>query len=174
MKRVDYTLGIILILLISISGCFEDVKEVSLDSSDTEMGVPTGLSADVSDGAVSLSWDNVLNASSYNLYRKTGAFGDLGLLANTASTSYLDEDVNNGQDYYYTVTAVSETGLEGERADEVQAIPSVYSIMINGGAKYTNSTDVVLSLTAPVTCVLMKISNEPDLADAHLGPADRV
>ncbi|MBN2185709.1 MAG: hypothetical protein JW746_10315 [Candidatus Krumholzibacteriota bacterium] len=167
MKRVDYTLVIILILLISVSGCFEDVKEVSLDSTDTEIGIPAGLSADVSDGAVALSWVNVLGAASYNLYKKTGVAGDMKFLVNTAATSYLDEDVNNGQDYYYTVSAVSEKGLEGERTGEVQAIPSVYSIRINGGAKYTNSTDVVLSLTAPVTCVLMKISNEPDLADAE-------
>ncbi len=156
----------VLILLISVSGCFDDVKEVDIDPPGSELGIPGGLNADVGDGEIILTWESVADASSYNIYRMTGYYGTLGLVANTAALTYLDNSVRNGQEYYYTVAAVNNSGLEGGRAETIHAIPSIYSIRINNGDRFTNSTDVILSLTAPVSCVLMKISNDPDLSEA--------
>jgi hypothetical protein len=48
----------------------------------------------------------------------------------------------------------------------VEAVPSAYSIVINQGSEYTSSRNVILSLTAPGSTELMKISNSPDLTGA--------
>ena len=58
---------------------------------------------------VSLSWNasTSSNVVGYNIYRGTVQGGNYGLQNSMiASTSYTDTMVQNGQTYYYAVTAV--------------------------------------------------------------------
>jgi hypothetical protein len=71
-------------------------------------------------GKIELTWDAVSGAQSYNIYRlykrKPALVSPTDstylYYTNTTATSYDDENVVVGEDYYYIVTAVDANGLE--------------------------------------------------------------
>jgi fibronectin type 3 domain-containing protein len=84
---------------------------------------PLHLRANSGNGRVSLSWDPVDEADSYNVKRSETAGGPYTLLMNTNITDYIDKRVTNGVTYYYIVAAANLVG-EGALSDEVNAIPN--------------------------------------------------
>lgn len=92
----------------------------------TAPAAPTGLAASSSDGAVELEWSSVDGADTYNVYRAASATDSASgsaLDTGISSTSYQDPSVENGERYYYRVTAVDADGNEGDGSEEVEAIP---------------------------------------------------
>jgi len=92
---------------------------------------PTNLRAVPGDGAISLTWDPVEGASSYNVYlaqeagvtkenyqSKPGGARITGIL----NPLYQVSGLQNGVTYYFVVTAVNETG-ESPESEEVSATP---------------------------------------------------
>jgi uncharacterized repeat protein (TIGR02543 family) len=73
---------------------------------------PTGLVvSSSSSGSVSLSWNTIANAYSYDVYRantKTSALARIG--TNITGTSWTDSTVSAGVMYYYTVRGVNTSG----------------------------------------------------------------
>lgn len=61
--------------------------------------LPPNINAQANGNSISLSWEAANNATSYNIYR------DEIFIANTESTSYLDEGLEYGTLYEYTVTS---------------------------------------------------------------------
>lgn len=59
----------------------------------------------------------------YNIYRRTGTSTDLVLIGTAEDTSYLDVTAKAGKHYYYSVSAVHEGPVEGQRTDEVGVMP---------------------------------------------------
>src|SRR5690606_21436843 len=55
-------------------------------------------------GNVSLSWNTVVNATSYKVYR------GVSVIATTTATSYVDSGLTFGGHYTYTVKAVNNAG----------------------------------------------------------------
>ncbi len=157
-------LALVLLLLGSLFGCLEDIEEVPLDPGIDEIQAPRGLAAQVDDGLVILSWRRAAGASSYRVYREEGEDERPGRLATTVDTFYVDTGVRNGEEYWYSVSAVAASGIEGDRSEKIAAVPTAYSIIINGGAEYTGSRTVDLQLSAPVTTVMMIIANESGFA----------
>jgi fibronectin type 3 domain-containing protein len=160
------SMALILVLSVLAVGCLNDIEEASLELAGTEIAAPAGLTARVSDGTVHLEWRSVSGASSYRLYRATGQPLDPTRIAETADTSYTDSNLVNGRVYYYSVAAVTAGPLEGSPSDQITAVPSVYSILINGGTEVTSSRSVTLEITGPSTTALMKIGHDPDLTGA--------
>lgn len=159
MKRMA-ALTLALLLLGSGFGCLEDIEEVPLDPGIDEIQAPRGLAAQVDDGLIILTWRRAAGASAYRLYRAESEEERPDRLAATVDTFYVDADVRNGQEYYYSVSAVAASGIEGDRSEKIAAVPTAYSIIINGGDEYTGSRTVNLQLSAPITTVLMMIANE--------------
>lgn len=87
---------------------------------------PSNLSATSGDSEVSLSWDAVGAAETYNVYRSTsstdGADGE-PMKTEVSSSSYTDATAENGTVYYYRVTAVDSKGDESTASDEVKKTP---------------------------------------------------
>ena len=73
---------------------------------------PTNLHASYESGFVSLSWDAVENAQSYNIYRNRV------LIGNTSETSYDDLSVPYGV-YAYSLKSVDENGILSTASEEV-------------------------------------------------------
>ncbi len=140
-------------------GCLEDIEEVPLDRDGDALEAPAGVSAGVGEGSILLSWSPVDGASSYNVYRRASSVSVSELAGNTSSTSYLDDGLVNGREYMFAVAALDSRGLEGRRTEEIAAVPSVYSIRIGDGSGVANSGTVDITITAPSTTVLMKISD---------------
>ncbi len=102
----------------------------SLDASARTNAVPSvpfGLSVAPADSQASLAWspptDNGgSSVTSYNVYRSI-TLGSYALLGNTASLSYSDPGLSNGQRYYYSVAAVNAVG-EGTRTTQIPVVPA--------------------------------------------------
>jgi hypothetical protein len=83
------------------------------------------LTAVAGDGVVTLSWNAVSGASSYNVIRGTTEGGPYTLtngVAGGTSTNYTDNSVSDGTPYYYVVTAVN-AGGQGVDSNEAEALP---------------------------------------------------
>ena len=102
---------------------------------------PSGVSASVSPGAVSLSWTNApLNPTSFSLKRSTNNGGPYFTLATNITTgvqatTYTDASVSNFTTYYYVVTALNGFG-ESANSIQVTATPTapVPTAINSGGA----------------------------------------
>lgn len=86
------------------------------------VAAPTGVSATATPGQISVSWNNVSGASSYEVLRSTtngGPYTSLqsGILAN----SYIDSTVTNGSTYYYVVRSFN--GLYSANSVQVAKKP---------------------------------------------------
>jgi fibronectin type 3 domain-containing protein len=116
-KTIAY-IGVALALL-AIVGC-----------GDSTPVAPTGLVI-TSTSPITLSWNVVLAATSYNIYRGSvsGGLSSKTLLATNApagnqspSTTFTDTTVTTGVTYYYQVTAVN-WDKESAPSNEVSVTP---------------------------------------------------
>lgn len=71
--------------------------------------VPTGITSIVDGNSISVSWEYVSDADSYNVYRSSSAEGGYSLLGTTSYTSYKDNSPLSGYNYY-KVSAVNSNG----------------------------------------------------------------
>lgn len=102
-----------------------DFKGATRPSSDTSYGAyeaatvqqapaaPTGLSAAAGNAQVALTWNASSGATNYNVYRGSSSGGETLLASGVTGTSYTDSGLTNGDNYYYTVTAVNSAGASG-------------------------------------------------------------
>ena len=84
---------------------------------------PPGLSADAGDAQVTLNWNGVPGATTYNLKRglsPTGPFTTVA--AATSATNFADLTVTNGTTFYYVVSTVR-LGCESTNSPAVSATP---------------------------------------------------
>lgn len=151
---------------IVLPSCFDDIEEVPLVVDDEDLQAPVSIRTIMGDGQIILSWTSVEEAVTYRLYRSQTLGEEWVRIVETADTFYTDETVVNGIQYLYRVSSVGSTGIESLRSEPVPAMPSVYSIMINGGLPSTGSRLVELSLNAPPSTAAMRLSNVPDFGSA--------
>lgn len=84
---------------------------------------PITLTATPGNTQVSLTWNEVPDATSYNVKRATTEGGPYTTVAtDLAVNTYLDTNVTNGTIYYYVVTAVIDSD-ESANSNEVSATP---------------------------------------------------
>lgn len=90
----------------------------------TGSDAPTGLTV-TSTTPISLSWNSVSDAVSYNIYRGTASGGLTAktlLSSGDTGTTYTDTAAMAGTTYYYQVTAVNKSGTESGASNEVNAV----------------------------------------------------
>ncbi|REE82689.1 glycosidase [Paenibacillus taihuensis] len=114
-------------------------------SSTTELAlVPQVLhvAAVGGNGEVSLTWDAVDDATGYNVYRAAIEGGQLDFAGHADGNTWADTTVENGKKYYYTVTAVTDSG-ESLLSEYASATPS---FTIEGVAITQQSAPVTLGV----------------------------
>jgi fibronectin type 3 domain-containing protein len=85
---------------------------------------PTGLTAVTGNSTVTLSWNGLAEATSYNVKRASSPAGDyVAVGSGITSLLYVDDQAENGTTYYYVVSAVNDVG-EGANSDYVSATPN--------------------------------------------------
>jgi len=94
-----------------------------LDGSIGPIAGPNNLKATAGNAQVSLSWDSVSGATSYNIYRSLTSGSGYTKIGSSAVTSGTDTGLTNGTTYYYVVTAVTSSG-ESAQSSEASATPS--------------------------------------------------
>jgi fibronectin type 3 domain-containing protein len=88
---------------------------------------PTGLQAVSGDGQITLTWQPPANTGSsaikgYRVYRSTSPGTETPQMDIGNMQRYIDGNLNNGQPYYYKVSAVNSMG-EGPLSNEASAVP---------------------------------------------------
>ncbi|MDO5381486.1 MAG: pectinesterase family protein, partial [Eubacteriales bacterium] len=117
----------------------------------------TKLSADGSSTEVSLSWEAVEGATSYDVYKALGSNGTMGVVVNTASTSYVDKDVKAEEPYYYYIVAKNDNNTSNP-SKTMQVLTSdghtgdyVYENAATKVTVVSKSNDTVFTDNASVT-----------------------
>lgn len=131
---------------------------------------PTKILVKVGNGVVELAWafeSDTTQVKEYRVYRKDRAGIAFQRIASTKVRRYRDNGLTNGVRLFYQIAAVNKSNVEGARSDSVAAMPAIYSIQLAGGARYTNSPNVTLAITAPASTALMMISNDSSFAGAR-------
>src|SRR5258708_11224360 len=95
---------------------------------------PAGLTANVVNSQVALTWPVSSGANSYNVKRSTINGSGYAQIVNTTGTNFTDSGLTNGTTYYYVVSAVSSSG-EGPNSTQASATP------VSGPADVTITVD---------------------------------
>ena len=119
-------------------------------------GAPRNLEATSGDSQIILAWEAPSNdggrsITGYNIYRGTSPGGEASTpLASTSSATltYTDDGVTNGQVYYYLVRAVNEEG-PGDPSNEASATPATVPDAPSLTSTKAGSGYIVLQWTAP-------------------------
>jgi hypothetical protein len=88
--------------------------------------VVTDLLARVKPGKIALLWTPIPEAASYNIYRRKGTQPFVLIQSRhvTSVATYLDQPVNNGSTYVYSVRWVDSDGRESGPSSEISATPT--------------------------------------------------
>jgi|GEM_PF-6521835 len=109
------------------------------------VAAPTGVIASPTNAAVTVTWNSVAGAASYNVKRSSSSGGPLAVIqSNLAATGFSDGGLVNGTAYFYVVTANS-PGFESADSASASAVPVVtlpiptglVGFPANGGATLT-------------------------------------
>ncbi|MBD3290359.1 hypothetical protein GF337_16265, partial [candidate division KSB1 bacterium] len=160
--------SIIAISLMLFSVCEKRHAELMTPFGNAFLGAPQNLNATTGDNLVTLTWTVTSDSgvAVYFIYRRDSMQQQPSFLDSSATKEYTDENVVNGNLYFYQVSAVDSAGYEGERSAEIRVRPSVYDIIIEDGKKYTNNQTVTLKLTADLNTHYMMIANDSTFTDA--------
>ncbi|MDR1219257.1 MAG: hypothetical protein LBK73_06550 [Treponema sp.] len=90
---------------------FESARSAPTAATVTGPAVPTDMSASAADDQVTVSWDAVDGASSYNVYRADSQTGTYTKVGASTSPPYIETVAATGT-YYYAVSAVGASGFE--------------------------------------------------------------
>ncbi|MDZ7265851.1 MAG: hypothetical protein ONB48_00770 [candidate division KSB1 bacterium] len=157
-------------------------KPTSPDTTGDFSVVPTNLALVLGDRQLSLAWTipDPGGVRNFRIYRFDSSQivitppnkieRRFKLLDSTRALNYVDRTVRNGVTYFYQVSAVSNKGYEGPRSAEVAGRPNVYGVRIASGVNITRDPKIVLTITAPATTVLMKVSNDTALSRVSWQP----
>jgi DNA/RNA endonuclease G (NUC1)/fibronectin type 3 domain-containing protein len=85
---------------------------------------PTGVVATPGDTQISLTWNSVAGATSYNVKRSTISGSGYSTVASPTTNSHTDTGLTNGTTYFYVITAIGPGG-ESVNSSEVSATPAV-------------------------------------------------
>ena len=110
---------------------------------------PTGLAVSAGLTNVSLSWNAVTGATSYDVYRATssGQEGNTPIATGVTAPTFTDSNVTGGTTYYYEVTAVDAAG-QSRMSSEVSATLPQVPAAPTGLAVSAGLTNVSLSWNA--------------------------
>jgi len=120
----------------------------------TVPSAPMNLAATPLNGQVTISWqapqsNGGLGVTSYSILRGTMS-GAETLLASTSGTSYADNELTNGQAYYYLVKAINAIGT-GPASNEASAVPKAVPTAPNSPSAVGGVGSITLSWSAPTS-----------------------
>ena len=105
---------------------------------------PVNLTATTGDGFVSLDWDQVSNATGYNVYydEMSGVTDNDSVITGITDDNYTLSNLQNNTTYYFRVASVNSNGISA-LSSEVSATPS--SNISNSDFSCTDNTSTCIS-----------------------------
>lgn len=112
---------------IDIYGNLSDFSDSVIATASLRPDIPTGLDSKVFSATAFLFWEvhPSPHVTGYNLYRANTEDGEYIKINSELidEITYIDSSLNDGTEYYYTLTAVYTTGYESFQSDTILAIP---------------------------------------------------
>lgn len=109
-------------LTLSMVSEFIPLKEpvnVYAEEVHTSLSAPSGIEIpSVTQTSISLKWNEVDGAESYNIYRARLGYKDFKLIGNSQTADFVDENIESDSTYLYKISSVNGKG-EGEQSAEV-------------------------------------------------------
>ena len=180
MRRKQGNIILLLILsvtLLILARCSKDHQPVAYnnpldDGQVSTPPIPRNLATQIGDNTVTLMWEisNPENVRWYRIARKDSSGGEFALIDSVAQEIYTDHGLKNGRTYWYRICVITPGGFEGTYSAQISARPGSFSISINGGDKYTTSTSVTLSISAPNGASLIMLANDYQFTGASWEP----
>ena len=144
----------------------------------TSPGAPTGLTPTAGDSQISLSWTAPASnggspITGYNIYRSTtsGTEGSTPVTTvDPATTTYDDIGLTNGQQYFYTVSAVNSVGTSSASTASSTPVSSLIVSASPPGETYSSSQSVTLTASAPGTIYYTTDGSTPTTSSTN-GPS---
>jgi hypothetical protein len=120
--RTVLSLGLA-VLILALAGC-DDGDEIYVDSCDGwEPAPPQGAFTVTGNEQVSIYWypNTEPDLRGYRIYRNDRPDGHYRMIGEvgTSSTSYIDDELDNGDTWYYGITAYDREGLESDFNEEL-------------------------------------------------------
>ncbi|HEQ98023.1 MAG TPA: hypothetical protein ENO22_01635 [candidate division Zixibacteria bacterium] len=102
-----------------ITGC-DDCDDCYIVGEDTPPAVPRGLFSETGNNSVTLWWIENQDEETdfYVIYRSLSEFGRYDWLGEADAPPFVDNSADNGDVYYYAITAVGFNGLESDLSYE--------------------------------------------------------
>lgn len=172
MTRKSIVWFCLILLAVGLSGCNDSVEPPSAIISPADQPeTPRGLTASIGDGQVDLAWtvNTPTEVSQYKIYFSDSAQAaeNMSFLDSTENTTYRVDGLVNGRIYYFRVSAVDNSGLEGEMSRSAVSQPGVFSINLETGRLYHNERLTTVNLTVPESTDLMQLAEDSFFVGAH-------
>jgi fibronectin type 3 domain-containing protein len=109
-------------IAVSANNVSGESNQSSAITATTKLPAPTGIIAtpQLSSTSIQVSWNAIVGAATYKVYRSSSATGAYSNIGSTPGTSYNDTGLTVSTPYYYKVSAVTSNNVEGELSDYVQ------------------------------------------------------
>ncbi|MCP4581254.1 MAG: fibronectin type III domain-containing protein [candidate division Zixibacteria bacterium] len=169
MKKLLFSI----ITLALLAGCDREIPSPVTNPINPDLPpTPLNLDIEVGDRLLHLTWtiSDSSMVSAYRIFQADSLFGDYILVDSSTATEANVMNLQNGRRYFYKVSAVGLSGLEGQRTAAAYGTPNLFSIIINDGQQQTSTRNVVLTMVAPSNTALMMIANSDDFSQSSWEP----
>jgi len=165
------------LILLAGTSCSTDTDSPTFDNpfdpvNGSGLPVPESIVVTVGNNQIRLQWSlpEGQSAEDFAVFRKRldlepGTAQGTQLIAQVSDTTYVDSGVRNGRTYGYTLAA-GQNDQFGPRSEEVDAVPNLFTIVIEDDAPKTRVRTVDISLIGPSQVTAIMIAEDQDFTGA--------
>jgi hypothetical protein len=141
-----YTTSLYYYVVTAVAGTVESLTTAEVACGPLPAS-PTSFTATASDGQVTLTWNPVIDATSYNMYYYVSGSSSNSTTRTGITSPYIVTGLTNGTTYYFSVSAVNSYGTSS--ATSTSATPNTIPAAPTG-VRATSSTSYNTIIWAPV------------------------
>ena len=165
---------LLLLLAVTIvaAGCDREIERDPVRSVPSPLPVPTAIQVMVNQLTLELDWtvSDSAGISRYRIYVADTLPQDFRVHDSTTNTSAQLTGLGQNRLYYFYIASVAPGGLESDRSQIFSATIGYTSLVINNGAQFTQTRDVIIQVNSSAPASQVILSEDSTFADANYIP----